>query len=98
MAPPWALLVGRLGCLHGIAVLTAFGLAVEIGDWQRFTGARIGASRATPKPSSPAATVTSGRRELKPHAALTWVAGQPVQPGRRKAAILVCQFLGEVTA
>jgi len=31
-------LVRRLGCLRGIATLTAFGLAVEIGDWTRFTG------------------------------------------------------------
>jgi transposase len=36
-------LVHRLGCLRGISVLTAFGLAVEIGDWHRFTGATIGA-------------------------------------------------------
>jgi transposase len=35
--------VRRLGCLRGISTLTAFGLAVEIGDWQRFTGATIGA-------------------------------------------------------
>jgi transposase len=35
--------VRRLGCLRGVAVLTAFGLAVEIGDWHRFTGASIGA-------------------------------------------------------
>ena len=41
--PPWAPLVGRLGCLRGVGVLTGFGLAVEIGDWQRFTGATIGA-------------------------------------------------------
>jgi hypothetical protein len=41
--PPWAPLVGRLGCLRGVGVLTALGLAVEIGDWQRFTGATIGA-------------------------------------------------------
>jgi transposase len=34
---PWAPLVGRLGCLRGVGVLTALGLAVEIGDWQRFT-------------------------------------------------------------
>jgi transposase len=36
-------LVRRLGCLRGISTLTAFGLAVEIGDWHRFTGATIGA-------------------------------------------------------
>jgi transposase len=35
--------VSRLGCLRGIATLTAFGLAVEIGDWQRLTGRSIGA-------------------------------------------------------
>jgi transposase len=35
--------VRRLGCLRGISTLTAFGLAVEIGDWHRFTGATIGA-------------------------------------------------------
>jgi transposase len=33
----------RLGCLRGISTLTGFALAVEIGDWQRFTGASIGA-------------------------------------------------------
>ena len=33
----------RLGCLRGIATLTGFALAVEIGDWERFTGAGIGA-------------------------------------------------------
>ena len=36
-------LVRRLGCLRGVSILTAFGLAVEIGDWHRFTGATIGA-------------------------------------------------------
>ncbi|NDL60255.1 IS110 family transposase [Phytoactinopolyspora mesophila] len=33
----------RLGCLRGISTLTGFALAAEIGDWQRFTGASIGA-------------------------------------------------------
>jgi transposase len=33
----------RLGCLRGVATLTAFGLAVEIGDWHRLTGRSIGA-------------------------------------------------------
>jgi transposase len=32
----------RLGCLRGVATLTGFALAVEIGDWQRFTGNSIG--------------------------------------------------------
>jgi transposase len=35
--------VHRIGCLRGIATLTAFGLAVEIGDWHRLTGRSIGA-------------------------------------------------------
>lgn len=33
----------RLGCLRGISALTAYALAVEIGDWHRFTGNTIGA-------------------------------------------------------
>lgn len=35
--------VRRLSCLRGVSTLTAFGLAVEIGDWRRFTGASLGA-------------------------------------------------------
>lgn len=36
-------LVHRLGCLRGVSTLTGFGLAVEVGDWTRFTGSTIGA-------------------------------------------------------
>lgn len=39
----WTPVATRLQCLRGISTLTAFGLAVEVGDWQRFTGASIGA-------------------------------------------------------
>jgi transposase len=35
--------VTRLGCLRGVSTLTAFGLAVEIGDWHRLDGRSIGA-------------------------------------------------------
>jgi hypothetical protein len=35
---PWSAMVARLRCLRGIDTLTAFALAVEIGDWERFTG------------------------------------------------------------
>ena len=35
--------VTRLGCLRGVSTLTAFGLAVEIGDWHRLDGHSIGA-------------------------------------------------------
>ncbi len=41
--PPWAPIVSRLCAVRGIATLTGLGLAVEIGDWDRFTGASIGA-------------------------------------------------------
>lgn len=35
--------VRNLCCLRGVSTLTGFALAVEIGDWTRFTGASIGA-------------------------------------------------------
>ncbi len=35
-------MVRRLACLRGVSTLTAFALAVEIGDWSRFTGNTIG--------------------------------------------------------
>lgn len=34
--------VTRLSCVRGISTLTAFGLAVEIGDWTRLSGRSIG--------------------------------------------------------
>lgn len=39
----FTLIVARLCCLRGVSTLTAFGLAVEIGDWQRLSGRSIGA-------------------------------------------------------
>ena len=36
-------IVHRLCCLRGVSTLTGFALAVEIGDWHRFTGKTIGA-------------------------------------------------------
>jgi transposase len=35
--------VRKLCCLRGVSTLTGFALAVEIGDWSRFTGSSIGA-------------------------------------------------------
>lgn len=35
-------IVRRLGCLRGISTLTGFALAVEVGDWSRFSGSTIG--------------------------------------------------------
>jgi transposase len=40
---PWAGVVGRLACLRGVSTLTAFGLATEIGEWERFDGRSLGA-------------------------------------------------------
>ena len=42
-SPRFADPVNRLGCLRGISALTGLALAVEIGDWSRFTGSSIGA-------------------------------------------------------
>ena len=38
----FAPVIEALMCLRGIQITTAFGLAVEIGDWTRFTGSSIG--------------------------------------------------------
>jgi len=43
MDGPFTPLVHRLACLRGVSTLTGFSLAVELGDWDRFTGASIGA-------------------------------------------------------
>lgn len=40
---PWREVVTRLGCLRGVSTMTGFALAVEVGDWTRFTGSTIGA-------------------------------------------------------
>ena len=40
---PFTPVLCRLGCVRGISSLTAFGLAVEIGDWDRLSGRSIGA-------------------------------------------------------
>ncbi|MGY4773450.1 IS110 family RNA-guided transposase [Kribbella sp. CWNU-51] len=58
-------IVRRLGCLRGVSTLTGFALAVEIGDWHRFTGNAIGAfvglvPRSTP-PASPGYRARSPR-------------------------------------
>lgn len=34
--------VHRLGCMRGVSTLPGFALAVEIGDWNRFSGNAIG--------------------------------------------------------
>ncbi|HYA53762.1 MAG TPA: IS110 family transposase [Streptosporangiaceae bacterium] len=58
---PFTPVVRRLGCLRGVATLTAFGLAVEIGDWHRLTGRSIGAYLGlVPTESSSGATRSQG--------------------------------------
>lgn len=82
--------VHRLGCLRGISTLTAFGLAVEIGDWHRFTGSSIGAFVGlTPTESSSGASRSLGSitktgnthaRRLLVEAA--WHHRRPNRPGK----------------
>jgi transposase len=53
--------VTRLGCIRGIATLTAFGLATEIGDWHRLDGRSIGAYLGlVPTENSSGATRSQG--------------------------------------
>ena len=42
-APLYADTVARLCCLRGVSTLTALALTVELGDWQRFEPASLGA-------------------------------------------------------
>jgi len=42
LTPRWAPIVNRLCAVRGIATLTGLGLAVEIGDFERFDGSSIG--------------------------------------------------------
>ena len=42
-APPYRDVVARLCCLRGVSTLTALALTVELGEWQRFDPARLGA-------------------------------------------------------
>ncbi|MGH3967547.1 MAG: IS110 family transposase [Mycobacterium sp.] len=82
-------IVRRLGCLRGVATLTAFGLAVEIGDWHRLTGRSIGAylglvptehsSGATRSQGGVTKTGNSHARRLMVEAA--WHHRKPYRPG-----------------
>lgn len=80
----------RLACLRGINTHTAFALAVEIGDWHRFTGASIGSYLGlTPSESSSGSRTSRGpitkagnthARRLLIEAA--WHHNKPYRPGR----------------
>lgn len=54
--------VNRLCCLRGVSTLTGFALAVEIGDWDRFTGATIGSFVGL----TPCENSSGGTRSLGP--------------------------------
>jgi transposase len=83
--------VTRLGCLRGVSTLTAFGLATEIGDWDRLTGRSIGAylgmvptetsSGATRSQGGVTKTGNSHARRLLVEAA--WHHRPPYRPGQR---------------
>jgi transposase len=91
---PYAPVVHALMCLRGISVLTAFGLTVEVGDWNRFTGNTIGAylglvpsehsSGATRSQGSITKTGNTHARRLLVEAA--WHHRRSYQPSREMAA------------
>lgn len=57
----FAAVVDRLCCLRGVSTLTGFALAVEIGDWTRLDGRRIGSYVGlTPSESSSGASRALG--------------------------------------
>ena len=68
-------LVRRLGCLRAVATVTGFALAVEIGDWHRFTGRSIGSflglvpSEQSSGSSRSQGPITKGRQQPRPAAA-----------------------------
>lgn len=60
-ASEFTAVVERLCCLRGVSTLTGFALAVEIGDWTRLDGHRIGAYVGlTPSESSSGASRSLG--------------------------------------
>jgi len=57
---PFADVVGRLVCLRGVSTLTALGLTVELGDWERFQPHSLGPFLGL----TPSEDSTGGRRRL----------------------------------
>ncbi len=64
--PQWWPTVSRLQCLRGVSTLTAFGLAVEVGDWSRFSGSTIGAYLGLVPPRARAARAAIRARSPRP--------------------------------
>ena len=73
--------VHRLGCLRGISTLTGFGLAVEVGDWTRFSGNTIGAFLGL-VPTEYSSGVSRGRR-----APITKTGNGPRTPAPRRSRV-----------
>jgi transposase len=81
--------VTRLGCLRGISTLTAFGLAVEIGDWHRLDGRTIGAylglvpteSSSGGSRSQGAITKTGNKHARRLLIEAAWHHRKPYRPG-----------------
>jgi transposase len=81
--------VTRLGCLRGVSTLTAFGLAVEIGDWHRLDGRSIGAylglvpteSSSGPSRSQGAITKTGNGHARRLLIEAAWHHRKPYRPG-----------------
>ena len=90
--PDLAPLVGRLSCLRGVSTLTAVGLAVEVGDWHRLSGASIGAYLGlTPTESQfgraprPRADHQGRQRPRPPPPCRGRLAPPPAAAGKRRA-------------
>ena len=64
----YADVINALMCLRGIQVTTGFGLAVEIGDWTRFTGATIGSYLGLVPASNPQDRPDTRARSRRPAA------------------------------
>lgn len=83
---PFAPVVGRLGCLRGVSVLTAFGLAVEIGDWHRFTGATAPVETA-PEQGGGEHGAEGGFHAGPPAGGVPYGADERLDPGRIEVAL-----------
>lgn len=94
--------VAALGCLRGIATVTAMSLAVEMGDWDRFTGSSIGAYLGlTPTEHSSGSSRHLGpiTKAGNPHARLLLVeAAWHHRPSYRVGATLQARLNAATTA
>lgn len=95
---PWSAVVARLGCLRGTDALAGFALAVEIGDWERFTGASIGAYLGlVPSDELPRVSRSDHRFDLCPEVArqgfLSRVLGYLALPRQPRPGVLLYPLL-----